>query len=123
MPGRWRRMPASGGRRRSPPMAEPTLDLICIGRAAVDFYGEQIGSRLEDMTSFAKYLGGCAANIAFGTAPLALRSAMLSRVGDEHMGRFVRGGLGGRGGGGTPPRTHPPPPTPPGVPRGARPHP
>jgi 5-dehydro-2-deoxygluconokinase len=78
-------------------MAEPTLDLICIGRAAVDFYGEQIGSRLEDMTSFAKYLGGCAANIAFGTARLGLRSAMLSRVGDEHMGRFVREALAGEG--------------------------
>jgi 5-dehydro-2-deoxygluconokinase len=78
-------------------MAEPTLDLICIGRAAVDFYGEQIGSRLEDMTSFAKYLGGCAANIAFGTARLGLRSAMLARVGDEHMGRFVREALAGEG--------------------------
>ena len=37
-------------------MAERRLDLITIGRAAVDLYGEQIGSRLEDMTSFAKYL-------------------------------------------------------------------
>jgi 5-dehydro-2-deoxygluconokinase len=78
-------------------MAEPALDLICIGRAAVDFYGEQIGARLEDMTSFAKYLGGCAANIAFGTARLGLKSAMLSRVGDEHMGRFVREALAGEG--------------------------
>ncbi len=35
-----------------------TLDLICLGRAAVDLYGKQVGSRLEDMSSFAKYLGG-----------------------------------------------------------------
>jgi len=66
------------------------LDLICIGRAAVDLYGDQIGSRLEDMGSFSKYLGGSSANIAFGTARLGLRSSMLTRVGDEHMGRFVR---------------------------------
>ena len=33
-----------------------TLDLICLGRAAVDLYGNQVGSRLEDMSSFAKYL-------------------------------------------------------------------
>ncbi|OMH27159.1 5-dehydro-2-deoxygluconokinase [Motiliproteus sp. MSK22-1] len=66
------------------------LDVICLGRAAVDLYGEQIGSRLEDESSFAKYLGGSSANIAFGTARLGLRSAMLTRVGDEHMGRFVR---------------------------------
>ena len=39
-------------------MAERRLDLIAIGRAAVDLYGEQIGGRLEDMASFAKYLGG-----------------------------------------------------------------
>jgi 5-dehydro-2-deoxygluconokinase len=66
------------------------LDLICLGRAAVDIYGEQIGSRLEDMNSFAKYLGGSSGNIAYGTARLGLKSAMLTRVGDEHMGRFVR---------------------------------
>ena len=33
------------------------FDVICVGRAAVDLYGEQIGGRLEDMLSFAKYLG------------------------------------------------------------------
>lgn len=66
------------------------LDIICVGRAAVDLYGQQIGARLEDMGSFAKYLGGSSGNIAYGTARLGLRSAMLTRVGDEHMGRFVR---------------------------------
>ena len=66
------------------------LDVICLGRAAVDLYGEQIGSRLEDMSGFAKYVGGSSGNIAFGTARLGLKSAMLTRVGDEHMGRFVR---------------------------------
>ena len=66
------------------------LDVICLGRAAVDLYGQQIGGRLEDMQSFAKYLGGSSANLAAGLARLGLRSAMLTRVGDEHMGRFVR---------------------------------
>ncbi|KAF1028701.1 MAG: 5-dehydro-2-deoxygluconokinase [Burkholderia plantarii] len=66
------------------------LDVICIGRVAVDLYAEQIGARLEDATSFAKYLGGSSGNIAFGTARLGLKSAMLSRVGRDHMGRFVR---------------------------------
>lgn len=67
-----------------------TFDLIAMGRAAVDFYGEQVGGRLEDMASFAKYLGGSAANTAVGAARLGLRVAMLTRVGDEHMGRFLR---------------------------------
>lgn len=71
-------------------MISKNLDLICLGRAAVDFYAEQIGSRLEDANSFAKYLGGSSCNIAFGTARLGLKSAMLTRVGDEQMGRFIK---------------------------------
>jgi 5-dehydro-2-deoxygluconokinase len=70
--------------------ADRQLDLICLGRAAVDLYAEQLGARLEDVASFAKYIGGCAANIAVGTARQGLKSAMLVRVGDDHMGRFVR---------------------------------
>jgi 5-dehydro-2-deoxygluconokinase len=70
-----------------------SLDLICLGRAAVDFYGDQVGGRLEDMQSFTKYLGGSSANLCAGVARLGLRSSMLSRVGNEHMGRFVREAL------------------------------
>ena len=66
------------------------LDVITMGRASVDLYGQQIGSRLEDVTSFAKSVGGCPANIAIGTARLGLKSALLTRVGDEQMGRFIR---------------------------------
>lgn len=66
------------------------LDVICIGRSSVDLYGQQIGGRLEDMASFSKAVGGCPANIAIGTARLGLRSGLITRVGDEHMGRFIR---------------------------------
>ncbi|WP_323120867.1 bifunctional 5-dehydro-2-deoxygluconokinase/5-dehydro-2-deoxyphosphogluconate aldolase [Burkholderia alba] len=65
------------------------LDVICIGRVAVDLYAQQIGARLEDATSFARYLGGSSGNIAFGCARLGLKSSMLSRVGRDHMGRFL----------------------------------
>jgi 5-dehydro-2-deoxygluconokinase len=64
-------------------------DLACLGRLAVDLYAQQLGCRLEDVASFAKYLGGSSANIAFGAARLGLNSAMISRVGDEQMGRFL----------------------------------
>jgi 5-dehydro-2-deoxygluconokinase len=66
------------------------LDLITIGRSSVDLYGAQVGGRLEDMGSFAKYIGGSPTNIAAGAARLGLRSAVITRVGDEHMGRFIR---------------------------------
>ena len=65
------------------------FDLACLGRLAVDLYAQQLGAHLEGVSSFAKYLGGSSANIAFGAARLGLRAAMVSRVGDEQMGRFL----------------------------------
>lgn len=69
---------------------EKNLDLITIGRSSVDLYGEQIGGRLEDMGSFKKYIGGSPTNIAAGGARLGLKTAVITKVGDEHMGRFIR---------------------------------
>ncbi|MDP3960979.1 MAG: 5-dehydro-2-deoxygluconokinase [Pseudorhodobacter sp.] len=74
-----------------------TLDVITIGRASVDLYGAQVGGRLEDMGSFQKYIGGSPCNMAAGAARLGLKSALISRVGDEHMGRFIREQLGREG--------------------------
>ena len=66
------------------------LDVISIGRSSVDLYGGQVGGRLEDMRSFRKYIGGSPTNAAAGAARLGLKSAVITRVGDEHMGRFIR---------------------------------
>jgi 5-dehydro-2-deoxygluconokinase len=71
-------------------MKPAALDVITIGRSSVDLYGQQVGGRLEDMASFSKAVGGCPANIAIGTARLGLRSGLITRVGDEAMGRFIR---------------------------------
>ena len=79
------------------PAGSRGLDVICLGRLAVDLYAEQLGARLEDVASFAKYLGGSSANIAFGCARLGLRAAMASRVGDDHMGRFLTETLANEG--------------------------
>jgi 5-dehydro-2-deoxygluconokinase len=70
-------------------MTKP-LDVICIGRSSVDLYGQQVGGRLEDMASFAKYVGGCPTNISIGTARLGLKPGLITGVGDEHMGRFIK---------------------------------
>lgn len=72
------------------PAAEQEFDLIAIGRAGIDLYGEQVGGRLEDMASFAKYAGGSPTNTAIGAARLGLKSALLTRVGSDHFGRFLR---------------------------------
>lgn len=69
--------------------ADRSLDIVCLGRFGVDFYAQQIGARLEDVTTFARYLGGSSANTAFGCARLGLRAGLISRVGDDAMGRFL----------------------------------
>jgi 5-dehydro-2-deoxygluconokinase len=66
-----------------------SIDIACLGRLAVDLYAQQFGSRLEDARSMSMYLGGSSANLAFGVARLGLKSAMISRVGNEQMGRFL----------------------------------
>ena len=66
------------------------LDLVCIGRAGVDFYAKQIGSRLEDVASFSKYIGGSSTNIAACSSRMGLSTALITRVGNEHMGQFIR---------------------------------
>ena len=69
---------------------ERQLDLVTVGRSCIDLYGEQVGGRLEDMATFAKYIGGSPTNTAVGAARLGLRSALLTRVGADHFGRFIR---------------------------------
>ena len=69
---------------------ERQLDLITIGRSCIDLYGEQVGGRLEDIMSFAKYIGGSPTNTAVGASRLGLRSGLLTRVGADHFGRFIR---------------------------------
>lgn len=66
------------------------LDIVTIGRSSVDLYGEQVGGRLEDMQSFAKYVGGSPTNTAVGVARLGMRPGLITRVGSDHLGRFIR---------------------------------
>ena len=96
---RFEERPSSGASRHRLPRAGEgeTLDVITIGRSSVDLYGAQVGGRLEDMASFSKAVGGCPTNIAIGTARLGLKSGLITRVGDEHMGRFIREQLRARG--------------------------
>jgi 5-dehydro-2-deoxygluconokinase len=54
---------------------DTVLDLIAVGRSSVDLYGEQIGGKLEDMGSFAKYIGGSPTNTAVAAARLGLKAS------------------------------------------------
>jgi 5-dehydro-2-deoxygluconokinase len=66
------------------------LDVLAIGRSGVDIYPLQVGVGLEDVESFGKFLGGSAANVAVAAARLGNQTALISGVGDDPFGRFVR---------------------------------
>ncbi|KWX24269.1 5-dehydro-2-deoxygluconokinase [Mycolicibacterium wolinskyi] len=66
------------------------FDVLAIGRCGVDVYPLQIGVGLEHVESFGKFLGGSAANVAVAAARLGNRSALISGVGDDPFGRYVR---------------------------------
>jgi 5-dehydro-2-deoxygluconokinase len=72
-------------------------ELITMGRVGVDIYPEQVGVGLEDVTSFAKFLGGSSTNVAVAAARLGHRVATITRTGDDPFGRFVHAALRGFG--------------------------
>lgn len=71
----------------------PVPDVLAIGRVGVDLYPEQSGVGLEDVDTFAKFLGGSAGNVAVAVARYGHTSALLSRTGKDPFGRFVRRSL------------------------------
>jgi 5-dehydro-2-deoxygluconokinase len=73
------------------------MDLITMGRVGVDLYPEQIGVPLADVRTFAKSLGGSATNVAVAAARLGARSAVITKVGDDPFGPYVRSALEGFG--------------------------
>jgi 5-dehydro-2-deoxygluconokinase len=66
------------------------FDLITMGRVGVDLYPEQIGVSLADVRTFAKSLGGSATNVAVAAARLGNRSAVITKVGDDPFGPYIR---------------------------------
>jgi 5-dehydro-2-deoxygluconokinase len=73
------------------------FDVLAIGRSGVDIYPLQIGVGLEHVESFGKFLGGSAANVSVAAARLGNRTALISGVGADPFGTFVRNELAGLG--------------------------
>lgn len=71
-------------------MADVHHEVLTFGRSGVDIYPDQIGVGLEDVTSFGKYLGGTTANVAVAAARLGRAAAIITGVGDDPFGRYVR---------------------------------
>src|SRR3954454_21512362 len=82
--------------RRRPDQEEPvpeplkrSFDVLAIGRVGVDLYPMQTGKALEDVTTFGKFLGGSAGNVAVAVPRLGHTCALVSRTGNDPFGRFV----------------------------------
>ena len=73
------------------------LDVLTMGRVGVDIYPLQAGVSLEDVTTFGKYLGGSATNVAVAAARLGRSAAVITRTGNDPFGRFVHHALKGYG--------------------------
>ncbi|MEV0404991.1 5-dehydro-2-deoxygluconokinase [Actinoallomurus sp. NPDC050550] len=69
------------------------FDLVTMGRIGVDIYPLQTGVGLEDVTSFGKYLGGTATNVAVAAARYGRRSAVVTKTGADPFGRFIHRAL------------------------------
>ena len=71
----------------------PSFDVITIGRVGIDIYPLQVGVGLEDVTSFGKFLGGSATNVAVAAAKHGLHSAVITRTGNDPFGKFIHNEL------------------------------
>ncbi len=67
-----------------------THDLVSMGRTGVDIYPLDHGVGLEDVRTFEKFLGGSATNVAVATARYGHTAALITRVGRDAFGRYVR---------------------------------
>lgn len=74
-----------------------SLEVLTVGRVGVDFYPEQSGVPLARVSTFAKSLGGTATNVAVAAARLGRRAAVLTKVGPDGFGTYVREALEGFG--------------------------
>lgn len=71
----------------------PAVEVLTIGRTSVDLYPQQSGVALAEVESFAKSVGGPPANVAVAAARLGRRAALVTKVGDDGFGEYVRSEL------------------------------
>jgi 5-dehydro-2-deoxygluconokinase len=69
------------------------FDVLTMGRIGVDVYPLQTGVSLRDVTTFGKFLGGSATNVAVAAARYGRRSAVITRTGTDPFGEFLHDAL------------------------------
>lgn len=69
------------------------LEVLTIGRVSVDLYPQQSGVPLSKVQTFAKSIGGSPTNVAVACARLGRRAAVVTRVGNDGFGEYIRADL------------------------------
>ena len=73
------------------------IEAAVLGRVGIDLYPNELETPLSEVRTFTRFVGGFAGNVATGLARLGVRCAIVSRVGNEGNGDFVRSWLAGEG--------------------------
>jgi len=73
------------------------IEAAVVGRVGIDLYPNQLATPLRDVRTYTRYVGGFAGNVATGLARLGVKTAIVSRVGDDGHGEFVRAFLESEG--------------------------
>jgi 5-dehydro-2-deoxygluconokinase len=66
------------------------LDVVVIGRLSADIYPTELRTPLRTQRHFTRYVGGFAGNVCTGLARLQVRTAIVSKVGNDGHGEFIR---------------------------------
>ena len=74
-----------------------SLELVTVGRVSVDLYAREQGVGFAEVETFAKSIGGSPTNVAVAAARLGRRSAVVTKVGADGFGEYVRSALAGFG--------------------------
>jgi 5-dehydro-2-deoxygluconokinase len=73
------------------------IEATVLGRVGIDLYPNRLETPLSEVSSYTRFVGGFAGNVATGLARLGVRTAIVSRVGDDGHGEFVREWLAANG--------------------------
>ena len=73
------------------------IEAAVVGRVGIDLYPNQLRTPLREVRTYTRFVGGFAGNVSTGLARLGLRTAIVSRVGDDGHGEFVRDFLAAEG--------------------------
>jgi 5-dehydro-2-deoxygluconokinase len=73
------------------------IEAVVMGRVGVDLYPNELETPLSEVRTFTRFVGGFAGNVSTGLARLGVRTAIVSRVGADGHGDYVRAWLAGEG--------------------------